>query len=306
MKWEKLEAQVRQKGCATEREARFSKLTTFKIGGETALLIDVPLTAAAEVAALCREAEVPTLWIGRGSNLLVGDRRQEYAVLRLCDAVQDIRVEGTRLTAPAGTSLTAVCRAARDHGLGGLEFAFGIPGTVGGGVYMNAGAYGGEMKDVLETVTVLTRDGRVEKRSAASLELGYRHSALMDGGEIVLEATFALAEADCVQIGARMEELIARRRDKQPLEYPSAGSFFKRPEGHFAGALIEQCGLKGFRVGDAQVSEKHAGFVVNRGNATCEQMRDLAARVRERVAEETGVTLEPEVRLIGEKWPWEA
>ena len=203
---------------------------------------------------------------------------------------------------PAGVPLLRLCRVACEHGLSGLEFAYGIPGSVGGAVYMNAGAYGGEMKDVLTEVSLLPPDGSAVTRAADTLSLSYRHSALMEEGGVVLSATVTLTPDDPAAIAARMDECMEKRRSKQPLEYPSAGSFFKRPPGQFAGALIEQCGLKGFRVGDAQVSEKHAGFVVNRGHATCEQVKALAREVRRRVREQTGFDLVPEVRLLGDTW----
>lgn len=197
-------------------------------------------------------------------------------------------------------SLKRLCQYARDKALTGLEFAFGIPGAVGGAVYMNAGAYGGQMDQVLVSATGLSRTGKRHTFAADRLNLGYRHSVFMDEGDMVVSATLRLTPGDPAEIAARMEELLRRRRDKQPLEYPSAGSFFKRPPGHFAGALIEGCGLKGFAVGGAQVSEKHAGFVVNRGGATAQDVLRLCEAVQERVFREQGVQLEPEVRFIGE------
>ncbi len=302
---EALKRALERIGGTAEEHRPLSTATTFRIGGAAELFVEVPPQAAAEAVRLLTEEGLPVLWIGRGSNLLVGDGGVTGAVVRLTGVPEELRRDGETVTAGAGCSLSALCRAAREAGLAGLEFAFGIPGTVGGGVYMNAGAYGGELRQVLESVEVLRPDGSVCRRTAESLQLGYRHSALMEEGGVVLSAAFRLTPDDPAAIGARMEELMTRRREKQPLEYPSAGSFFKRPEGHFAGALIEQCGLKGYRVGDAQVSEKHAGFVVNRGRATCEQVCRLAQEVRTRVCDETGVTLCPEVRLIGAHWPWE-
>ena len=216
----------------------------------------------------------------------MGDKGLRGAVIRLDgrQAAPTLQPDGRTVQCSAGVSLKRLCQYARDKALTGLEFAFGIPGAVGGAVYMNAGAYGGQMDQVLVSATGLSRTGKRHTFAADRLNLGYRHSVFMDEGDMV----------------ARMEELLRRRREKQPLEYPSAGSFFKRPPGHFAGALIEGCGLKGFAVGGAQVSEKHAGFVINRGGATAQDVLRLCDAVQERVFREQGVQLEPEVRFIGE------
>ena len=292
-------------GCTVTEFVPLSALTTFKIGGPARLLVDVPLTAVPALGAIlnqCKEQNIPTLWIGRGSNLLCADEGLEAVVLR-CEPDSTVNVEdGRLLSCSAGVSLTTLCRTAQKNGLTGLEFAFGIPGSVGGAVYMNAGAYGGEIKDVLEAVDVLTPDGKIKHLTTPLLDLSYRHSKLMETGDVVLTATFKLKPGDPAAILDKMNDLTARRREKQPLEYPSAGSFFKRPEGFFAGKLIEDCGLKGFAVGDAQVSEKHAGFVINRGNATCADMKALAKAVHDKVLAETGAELRPEVRLIGTEW----
>ena len=297
-----LDSAARALGCTVTPQASLAELTSFRIGGPAARLIELPSAdAAARIAALCKQADFPVFWLGKGSNLLVSDRGFDGVVLRLTDAGAPV-VDGNRIVCPAGVPLLRLCRAACKHGLTGLEFAYGIPGSVGGAVYMNAGAYGGEMRDVLTEVRVLCPDGTVQTVPADELALAYRHSALMESGGVVLSAAVTLTPDDPAAISARMEERMGRRRAKQPLEYPSAGSFFKRPEGQFAGALIEQCGLKGFRVGDAQVSEKHAGFVVNRGHATCEQIKTLAREVRRRVREQTGFVLQPEVRLLGDTW----
>ncbi|MBQ3093598.1 MAG: UDP-N-acetylmuramate dehydrogenase, partial [Clostridia bacterium] len=201
-----------------------------------------------------------------------------------------------------GMTLAKLSRTAQQLGLTGLEFACGIPGSVGGGVYMNAGAYGGEMVQVVTSADVLTADGDIVTMSAEELALSYRHSALMATGGIVLSVELTLQEGDSDAIHDTMAGLLAARREKQPLEYPSAGSFFKRPTGYFAGKLIDDCGLRGYRVGDAQVSEKHAGFVINRGEATCEQVKQLEQDVRRRVFDTFGVTMSPEVRLLGTQW----
>lgn len=282
--------------------------TTFHIGGPADILITAPSwQTAACVLDVCRQQVIPVMLVGKGSNLLVSDEGIEGVVLQLDGQSGSVSCDEStgRVTAFGGTSLMRLCREACDHGLSGLEFAFGIPGSVGGGVYMNAGAYGGQIADVLHSVTLLSpRNGQMRTVSAADLQLRYRHSLLMETGEVVMEAIFQLFPGDKDRITARMEELITRRRDKQPLEYPSAGSFFKRPEGHFAAALIDECGLKGFSVGDAQVSEKHAGFVVNRGQATCRDMVALKREVCRRVWEQRGVRLEPEVALTGRNVSW--
>lgn len=288
--------------CRVTTGAPMATATTFRIGGPADLLIDIPTEeAAAAILRFCKAQSIPFLWLGNGSNLLVGDRGIRGAVLRwdTRHSVPELVSEDT-ITARAGLSLQRLCLFARDNALSGLEFAYGIPGTVGGAVYMNAGAYGGEMADVLVSAVCLTPDGELICVPAAELQLGYRHSALMETGAIVVSVTLRLQPGDKQAIAARMKELLAKRQEKQPLEYPSAGSFFKRPDGHFAGALIEQTGLKGYHVGGAQVSEKHAGFVVNRGDATAADVRRLCADVQEKVLALHGVSLQPEVRFIGE------
>lgn len=301
-------AALEKQGCGVALQAPMAPYTTFRIGGPADAVITAPSAQAlAEVLKCCREHEMPVTLIGKGSNLLVSDDGIEGAVVRLDDRLQPITCDSATgmVTAFAGASIGRLCREARDHGLTGLEFAFGIPGSVGGGVYMNAGAYGGQFADVLHRVTLLSPEtGALRIAPASELQLDYRHSALMQTKEIVVDATFRLATGNTEMITARMEELMAKRRDKQPLEYPSAGSFFKRPQGYFAAALIDQCGLKGFAVGDAQVSKKHAGFVVNRGHATCQDMITLKREVCRRVWEQCHVKLEPEVALIGRNVNW--
>ena len=289
-------------GCRVTENAPMAQATTFRIGGPADLLIDLPVDAAGPILTLCQEENIPYLFIGNGSNLLVGDKGIRGAVLRLMEeepVLQPELGEGV-LYAPAGMQLKKLCQFARDHSLSGLEFAFGIPGTVGGAVYMNAGAYGGEMADVVQLAHCITPEGATGFLPASELQFGYRHSALMEMGYIVTGVTLKLTPGDYDTIAATMKDLMGRRREKQPLEYPSAGSFFKRPEGYFAGKLIQDAGLKGFAVGDAQISEKHAGFVINRGNATAADMVELCRRVQEKIMETDGVLLEPEVRFIGE------
>lgn len=290
-------------GCGVTLQAPMSAATTFKVGGPADLLIDLPSAeAAAQVLRTCREEGIPYLFIGNGSNLVFGDKGFRGAVLRLMEeepVLQPELGEGV-LYAPAGMQLKKLCQFVRDHSLSGLEFAFGIPGTVGGAVYMNAGAYGGEMADVVQLVHCITPDGERGFLPADELAFGYRHTALMERDLIVVGVTLKLTPGDYDTIAATMKDLMGRRREKQPLEYPSAGSFFKRPVGYFAGKLIQDAGLKGFTVGGAQVSEKHAGFVINRGGATAADLVELCRQVQDKVYAEFGVRLEPEVRFVGD------
>ena len=272
--------------------------TTFRIGGP-ARLMALPRSrkeAAAAVRA-ATEVGIAPFFLGNGSNLLVADHGYEGFVLKAC-GLDQVREVNRRLRAESGITLARLANAALGRGLTGLEFAHGIPGTLGGAVVMNAGAYGGEMAQVLVSVTALDLDGSIQTLPAESCGLGYRRSVFSDGQRLVLEARFQLSSGDPAAIRARMDELAARRKEKQPLEYPSAGSMFKRPEGYFAAALIDQCGLKGFAVGGAQVSEKHAGFVVNRGGGTCADVLELVRQVQARVQEQTGVALEMEVKVL--------
>lgn len=275
--------------------------TTFRIGGPAdALALPKTPEEVAEVVRFCHEHAQPYYVLGNGSNLLVSDEGYRGIVLQLYRNFNDIQVNGEMITVQSGAMLAAVARTAYQNGLTGLEFASGIPGTIGGAVVMNAGAYGGEMKHVLREVTVLTKEGEVLAIPAKALELGYRTSVIPKNGWIVLGAVLQLKKGDPEQILARMEELKEQRITKQPLDLPSAGSTFKRPEGYFAGKLIMDAGLRGFTVGGAQVSEKHCGFVVNRGNATAADVWELICEVKRRVKEMTGVELEPEVKLLGD------
>lgn len=288
-------------GCGVTQQAPMSAATTFKVGGPADLLIDLPdATAASAVLAVCHEDHIPYLFIGNGSNLVVGDKGFRGAVLRLERTAQPTLLGDGRIYAPAGMSLQRLCLFARDHSLTGLEFAYGIPGAVGGAVYMNAGAYDGEMAGVVVSADCVAADGTPVTLTAEELAMTYRHTALMERDLIVVGATLQLQAGEYDTIWSRMKELMTRRHDKQPLEYPSAGSFFKRPEGYFAGKLIQDAGLKGFTVGGAQVSEKHAGFVINRGGATAADLVELRNQVQEKVYAEFGVHLETEVRFVGE------
>lgn len=273
--------------------------TSFQIGGPAALFC-MPHTAQQLVQAirLCREEGVRTYILGNGSNLLFSDHGFDGVVVSTRSLEPEIRVEGDRIIAGAGVSLKQVCEEAACHSLTGLEFAYGIPGSLGGAVYMNAGAYGGETRDVLLEVEFLDEAGQIRSLPVSQLELGYRTSIFARTGWCVLRATLQLHPGDSVQIQQKMDDLMNRRRQKQPLEYPSAGSAFKRPEGAFAGSLIEQCGLRGFRVGDAAISEKHCGFIVNLGHASCADVLELARQVSERVQRETGFVLEKEIRVV--------
>lgn len=278
-----------------------SRHTTFRIGGPADYFI-MPRSAEEIKAAiaLCKEAEIPYYIIGNGSNLLVGDGGFRGAVIQIYRNMSQVWAEGDSIRAQAGALLSKIAAEALEHSLTGFEFASGIPGTLGGAVMMNAGAYGGEMKHVLSEAKVLSRDGEQFSLKADEMEMGYRTSIVAKRDYIVLEATLALKPGRSEEIRARMEELKEKRVSKQPLEYPSAGSTFKRPEGHFAGQLIENAGLRGFSVGGAQVSEKHCGFVINKGNATSKDVLSLMEQVQDRVEAMSGVRLEPEVRRMGE------
>ena len=274
--------------------------TTFQIGGPA----DAYVTprSAEQVAAIvkaCREADAPLAVVGNGSDLLVADEGLRCVVMQILDNMADVRVEGTRIVAQAGATNAQVARAALEAELAGFEFASGIPGTVGGAAIMNAGAYGGEFKDVCVELVCVTPDGEFVRVSREDADWSYRHSMMGDAGYIVVEAMLELVHDEVAAIKERMDDLKARREEKQPLEMPSAGSTFKRPEGYFAGKLIQDAGLRGYRVGGAQVSEKHTGFVVNAGGATAADVRQLIADVQDRVFEQFGVRLEPEVKMWG-------
>lgn len=282
------------------REEPMKNHTTFRIGGNAEVFAAPDSADGIErVLQICREENIPCTVIGNGSNLLVGDRGVRGVVLQIYRNYASIRIEGTDLYVQAGALLGQTAAAAAREELTGLEFASGIPGTIGGAAAMNAGAYGGEMKDVLVWVKAIDRDGYVRQYAAAELELGYRTSRIQKEALVVLEVKLTLQQGDPVKIRERMEELKEQRVAKQPLEYPSAGSTFKRPEGYFAGKLIMDAGLRGFSVGDAQVSEKHCGFVINRGNATAADVMALVSQVQTIVEEKFGVQLELEVRRIG-------
>ncbi len=301
------------------RQESMALHTTFQIGGPADYYV-TPQNAgqAAGIVRLCQREQVPLTVIGNGSNLLVSDKGIRGVVMALEGKKQTDRAgfssfeenaswslydfyrKGTRVWAGAGLPLSVLAVRTAGAGLSGLEYAGGIPGTLGGGIMMNAGAYGGELASCLEEVLLIRPDGELITVAATELELGYRTSRMQHSGEIVLGAALRLEEGDPEEALTRIREFNAKRREKQPLEYPSAGSTFKRPEGYFAGKLIQEAGLAGFRIGDAQISEKHCGFLINRGTATAAQVWELILEVQARVLEQSGVRLEPEVRIIGE------
>ncbi len=273
--------------------------TSFKIGGECDYFV-IPKNSKQLKTVINKASELnlPVFVLGKGSNLLVSDNGIEGVVI-LMSGLCDITVNGDEITAGAGVSVANLCVAALNNCLTGLEFAYGIPGSVGGGLYMNAGAYGGEFSNTVIKAEYLSRDGKVVAIDAKDMALGYRTSIFKQNGGIILSATFKLNKGDSDKIKAAMDDYMDRRKTKQPLEYPSAGSTFKRPTGYFAGALIEQNGLKGVSVGGAMVSEKHAGFVINYNNATASDVKALMAKIQKTIKENNGVDLEPEVIFVG-------
>ena len=287
-------------GCDAVKGEKMSLNTSFKTGGPCAVRLSPnSVDQLKDIINKANELSVPFVVLGNGTNVLVTDEGLEKAVIIIGDQMASVSLEGEdTLCFTAGTNLVSLCRFALENSLSGLEFAFGIPGTCGGAIFMNAGAYGGEMKDVLTEITHLTPDMKIETIPAEKADLSYRHSVYKENGCIILSAKVKLKKDTRENIKGRMDDFLGRRKDKQPLEYPSAGSTFKRPEGYFAGALIEQCNLKGKTVGGAQVSEKHAGFVINKGCATSADILQLIDLIRETVKTETGVTLEPEVIVL--------
>lgn len=279
-----------------------SRHTTFRVGGPADFFVTPKAKEEVrDVIRICKEAGMPYYIIGNGSNLLVSDAGYRGVIVQIYKEMNEVKVEGDLVKAQAGALLSGIAAKALGAKLTGFEFASGIPGTIGGACVMNAGAYGGEMKDVLESVTVLTGEGKIIELGRNELELGYRTSVIAKKGYIVLGAVLKLERGDGEKIKTYMDELKEKRVTKQPLEYPSAGSTFKRPEGYFAGKLIEDAGLRGFQVGGAQVSEKHCGFVINRDHATAADIMELMRQVQIRVKENSGVDLEPEVKRLGDE-----
>ena len=287
-------------GSGIFMEEPMKKHTTFRVGGPADVLVQPDETALAAILALCRQYYVPYSFIGNGSNLLVGDKGIRGVVIEMTDPMGNIEVYGTKITAQAGAMLSKIANTAASNGLGGMEFAAGIPGSVGGAVVMNAGAYGGEMKDIIERVYVLDENGAQLELDRTALDLSYRHSCIPDKKYIVTKVVLELVPRNEAEIRSEMKELNEKRAEKQPLQYPSAGSTFKRPEGYFAGKLIMDAGLRGYQVGGAQVSEKHCGFVINKGDATAADICQLMRDVSDKVQAQFGVVLEPEVKMIGE------
>ena len=283
-------------------DAPMSRHTTFRVGGPADFFVTPKAKEEVrDVIRICKEAGMPYYIIGNGSNLLVSDAGYRGVIVQIYKEMNEVKVEGDLVKAQAGALLSGIAAKALGAELSGFEFASGIPGTIGGACVMNAGAYGGEMKDVLESVTVLTGEGKIIELGRNELELGYRTSVIAKKGYIVLGAVLKLERGDGEKIKTYMDELKEKRVTKQPLEYPSAGSTFKRPEGYFAGKLIEDAGLRGFQVGGAQVSEKHCGFVINRDHATAADIMELMRQVQIRVKENSGVDLEPEVKRLGDE-----
>ena len=277
------------------------KHTTFRIGGPAEYYLRPhSVDELRKILHICKRENLPFFILGHGSNLLVSDKGYNGVVIQLWKNMSDIEVNHDVIRAKAGALLSKIAVVALEHSLAGFAFASGIPGTLGGAVVMNAGAYGGEMKDVLEEVTVMDADGNVIRLKREELNLGYRTSIVKEKGYIVLEAVIRLNKGEASHIKEQMDDFKERRTSKQPLDMPSAGSTFKRPEGYFAGKLIMDTGLRGFQVGGAQISEKHCGFVVNTGDATAEDVKNLIEEVQKRVREKFGVTLEPEVKFLGE------
>lgn len=293
-------AELRSSDCDVITDAPMREHTTFRAGGSAPVIVmPKTLEALQKTAEKIRRNGLDFIVIGNGSNILVKDSGIDKIVIKTTSLNNEINVDGDKISCTAGTSLAKLCMAAYENSLSGLEFAYGIPGTVGGAVYMNAGAYGGEIKDVLCASYHISPCCSIEKFSGEKLMLSYRKSFYsLNDGYIIIKGEFKLARGNKEEIKAKMDDFISRRKDKQPLEYPSAGSTFKRPEGHFAGALIEQCGLKGFSVGGAEVSEKHAGFIINKNNGSAADILALIDYVKKTVKEKTGVDLEPEVKII--------
>lgn len=284
------------------KDEEMKNYTTFKIGGKVSALVQPRnIDEVKETVALCKTNDIPYYILGNGSNLLVADEGYNGVVIQIYKNLSHIKVEGDYIIAEAGALLSRIASEALKSSLTGFEFAHGIPGTLGGAVVMNAGAYGGEMKQVLVEATVMNEKGELLKVNEKALELGYRTSSIAKNNWIVLGAKLKLSKGDKESISATMKDFMGRRKEKQPLDKPSAGSTFKRPEGHFAGKLIMDAGLKGYKVGGAMVSDKHCGFIVNDGNATCEDVKALIKHVSEVVNERFNVVLEPEVKELKNK-----
>ncbi len=288
-------------GFEIKENESMRKHTTFKIGGNAQALIKVTSNEGLiDILKKCKECQIPVFILGKGSNLLVSDNGIDGVVIKLDGVFTKIKmIDEETIYCGAGVSLAKLCSYACEHGLSGLEFAWGIPGSVGGALYMNAGAYGGEMKDVVISSTHINSDNKSEILSADDMQLSYRHSVYNTNNAVITGVTVRLKKDSSVEIRNRMNDFMNRRKDKQPVEYPSAGSVFKRPEGYFAGALIQEANLRGKQIGGAQVSEKHAGFIINKGDATCSDVLELVKYVQQKVIENSGVALECEIKPVG-------
>ena len=287
-------------GCKAYKNEMLCNHISFKVGGPCPLLIEPKNEKQlTDILKLIKETRAPYTVLGNGTNVLVLDEGLDKVVVKIGDEMTSLFLEGDDvICCSAGTKVVTLCKFALENSLSGLEFAFGIPGTCGGAVFMNAGAYGGEVKDVISEITYLTPDSEIKTMPVEDAKLSYRHSIFKENGCVVVSAKFKMKKAPQEEIKTAMNDYLSRRKDKQPLEYPSAGSTFKRPEGYFAGALIEQCGFKGKTLGGAQISDKHAGFLINKNNATAKDILDLISLTQETVKKETGVTLEPEVIIL--------
>ena len=289
-------------GCTVIYDGLLRDYTTFRVGGSCCIIKLNGAEACSELVRLLKENNEPYYILGRGSNIIADDKGVNGTVLLIGNLMSDKRVEDDIIYCDAGATLTALCNTALDNGLAGAEFAYGIPGTVGGAVYMNAGAYGGEIKDIILYAEAVNREtGELKRFTPEEMELSYRHSRFMKNDYIITSAAFKLEKGDKTELRAKMDELMEKRRSKQPLEYPSAGSTFKRPEGSYASLLIEQCGLKGYAVGGAEVSTKHSGFVINKNNASFDDIMQLIEDVKKIVEEKTGYKLECEPVIMSDK-----
>lgn len=279
-----------------EQNAPLAALSSMRVGGKCDILVKPrDKQSLKSVVEICKKCGLPLFVLGRGSNVLFGDY---HGVILHTAGLCSVSVDGDRITAEAGATLAMVCRAALENSLSGMECLFGIPGSIGGALYMNAGAYGAEMKDVVKSAEVLNSDGEIVEITASEMDLSYRHSAFQGRGDCILSVTMKLADGNADEIKAKMDEVTQKRKEKQPLEYPSCGSTFKRPKDGFAAAMIDECGLKGYTIGGAQVSDKHSGFVINKGGATLDDIKALVEYIKKTVMEHNGVELECEMMII--------
>lgn len=299
MNYASLEKLCRDMGAEYSLNEPLAQYTTMRIGGKCDILV-IPKEEKqiSELIKLCRSEEIPYFVLGRGSNVLVQDSGYRGCIIYIGKYKARIEIDGEYITATAGAGLGTICKCAMESALTGMEFAYGIPGAIGGALYMNAGAYGGEMKNIVVSCRYIDENGDICEMKAEDMQLSYRHSCFSGRKCVITSVTLKLKQGEKTEIKAFMDELMDRRREKQPLEYPSCGSTFKRPEGYFAAALIEECGLKGYSVGGAQVSEKHSGFVINRNNASYEDVMALVAHIKKTVREQKGVELECEMLIL--------